>query len=59
MLKVLQNSQFKGSAYLSEKDTDNDNYYSIIENAKDLIKDNDWWIIKEESEKKEEKLESP
>jgi hypothetical protein len=26
-------------------DTDKDNFYSIIESAKDLIKDNDWWVL--------------
>lgn len=29
-------------------DPDKDNFYSIIETAKDLIQDNDWWVIKEE-----------
>lgn len=26
-------------------DPDKDNFYSIIENAKDLIKDNEWWVV--------------
>jgi hypothetical protein len=26
-------------------DPDKDNFYSIIENAKELIQDNDWWVV--------------
>jgi hypothetical protein len=44
MMKVLQNALFKAEAIYSEMDPDRDNYYSIIENAKDLIQDNEWWV---------------
>jgi hypothetical protein len=37
---VLQNARFRAEAALSEIDPDKDNFYSIIENAKDLIQDN-------------------
>ena len=26
-------------------DTEKDNFYSIIESAKELIKDNEWWVV--------------
>ena len=26
-------------------DPDKDNFYSIIESAKELIQDNEWWIV--------------
>jgi hypothetical protein len=29
--------------HLSEKDPEFDNFYSVIDNAKDLLKDNEWW----------------
>ena len=32
---------------LTEMSEDKDNFYSIIEMAKDLIKDNDWWQVDE------------
>ena len=47
LLKVLQNARFRAEYSYSEKDPDKDNFYTIIENAKDLIKDNDWWVMKE------------
>ena len=45
LLKVLQNALFKAEQVISEADPDKDNFYSIIEGAKDLIKDNDWWVV--------------
>jgi aspartate beta-hydroxylase len=48
-LKVLQNARFKAEAAYSEADPDKDNFYSIIESAKDIVKDNDWWVIKQSS----------
>jgi hypothetical protein len=47
---VLQNALFKAEAHYSELDPDRDNFYTIIESAKDLIKDNDWWVINENKE---------
>ena len=32
---------------MSAKDTDKDNFYSIIDMAKDLLTSNDWWDINE------------
>jgi aspartate beta-hydroxylase len=51
LLKVLQNAMFKAEAIISEADPDKDNFYSIIEGAKDLIKDNGWWVVSEEEAK--------
>ena len=45
LLKVLQNALFKAEQVISEADPDKDNFYSIIEEAKELIKDNDWWVV--------------
>lgn len=45
-LKVLQGALFKAEAAYSEMDPEKDNFYSIIENAKDLIQDNEWWVVK-------------
>ena len=45
LLKVLQNALFKAEQVISEADPDKDNFYSIIEGAKDLIKDNEWWVV--------------
>lgn len=45
LLKVFQNALFKAEAVISEQDPDKDNFYSIIEEAKGLIKDNDWWVV--------------
>lgn len=39
---------------LTEQSEDNDNFYSIIEMAKDLIKDNDWWQVDESELEKTE-----
>ena len=33
---------------LTEQSDDQDNFYTIIEMAKDLIKDNDWWMAEED-----------
>jgi hypothetical protein len=30
---------------LSNLDTEKDNFYSIIEASKDILKDNNWWIL--------------
>jgi hypothetical protein len=37
-------------------DPDKDNFYSIIESAKDLIQDNEWWVVgeKQKSHAKQE-----
>lgn len=32
---------------LHELDKEKDNFYSIIESAKDILKDNDWWVVNE------------
>jgi hypothetical protein len=32
---------------MSEKDPDQDNFYSVIETAKGLLENNDWWVIKD------------
>ena len=45
MLTVLQNARFKAEAVFSEMDPDRDNFYSIIEEAKELVKDNEWWVV--------------
>jgi hypothetical protein len=37
-MKVIQNAKFKAEHVISEMDKDQDNFYSIIESAKDLIK---------------------
>ena len=44
---MLQGARFKAEYQISEMDPDKDNFYSIIETAKDLIKDNEWWVVKE------------
>lgn len=44
-LKILQNARFKAEAIYSEMDPTEDNFYSIIEHAKDILKDNNWWIV--------------
>lgn len=38
LLKVIQNAKFKAEHAISELDESGDNFYSIIETAKDLIK---------------------
>lgn len=38
LLKVIQSAKFKAEHVISELDPDKDNFYSIIESAKDLIK---------------------
>lgn len=43
---MFQSALFKAEAFYSENDPDKDNFYSIIESAKDIIKDNDWWVVK-------------
>lgn len=35
----------KMERYLSQHDEDKDNFYSVIEMSKDLLKDNDWWTV--------------
>lgn len=47
LLNTLQNARFRAEAAISEMDPDKDNFYSIIESAKDLIQDNDWWVVNE------------
>ena len=32
---------------LSDKFKDEDNFYNVIDKAKDLLKDNDWWSVNE------------
>jgi hypothetical protein len=44
-LTLLQNALFKAEATICEMDPDKDNFYSIIESSKDIILDNDWWVI--------------
>jgi hypothetical protein len=48
-LNVLQRARMRFEKFLSEKDTEFDNFYSVIDKAKDLIKDNEWWTLKEEN----------
>ena len=48
-LKVLQSAKFKAEAVLSEMDEDKDNFYSIIEEAKGIIQDNEWWVVGEDN----------
>ena len=38
---------------LTERSDDKDNFYSIIELARGLIKNNDWWKLEEQIEVKE------
>ncbi len=45
LLTTLQNALFRAEAVITEMDPDKDNFYSIIESAKDLIQDNDWWVV--------------
>ena len=33
--------------FISEKDTENDNFYSIIDLARDILPNNDWWTSNE------------
>ena len=42
-LNVLQRAKMRFEKFLSEKDPEFDNFYSVIDNAKDILKDNDWW----------------
>lgn len=43
--KMLQKSRLKGERMLSEKMKNNDTFFSIIEQSKDLLKgDDNWWI---------------
>lgn len=58
-LNVLQNARFKAEAIYSEMDPDKDNFYSIIESAKGLIQDNEWWVLKEEKKEKEKEEVKP
>ncbi len=53
LLKVIQSAKFKAEHALSELDTDKDNFYSIIETAKDLIQQNDWWVVEKENKNNE------
>jgi len=41
----LQRSKLRAELYRSEHDKSNENFYSLIENTKDVLKDDDsWWI---------------
>lgn len=44
-LTLMQNARFRAEATLSEMDPDKDNFFSIIQMGKDLIKDNNWWVV--------------
>lgn len=46
---MLQNARFRAEAAISELDPDKDNFYSIIESAKELIKDNEWWVVDQQA----------
>lgn len=41
---------------LTEMSDDKDNFYSIIEIARDLIKDNDWWQLEEQELKNQAQM---
>jgi len=53
-LSLLQKARMKYERAFSAKDPDKDNFYTIIDIAKDLLTSNDWWSINEEEIKKSE-----
>lgn len=52
LLDMLQNARMKFEKKISEKDPDRDNFYTVIEDTKDLLKDNEWWKVNEDEFKK-------
>lgn len=40
---LLQKAKMKYEKYISEHDKEHNNFYSIIDGSRDLIKNNDWW----------------
>jgi len=53
-LSLLQKARMKYERAFSAKDPDKDNFYTIIDIAKDLLTSNDWWSINEEEIKQSE-----
>ena len=47
-LSLIQKSKMKFEKKLTEECEDKDNFYSVIEMAKDLITDNEWWKVENE-----------
>ena len=54
----MQSAKMRTEKRISEKDPEKDNFYSIIETAKSLIENNNWWIVNK-LDKEKEKLENP
>jgi aspartate beta-hydroxylase len=49
-LTMLQNARMKTEKYISEQDPDRDNFFSVIEDSRDLLgDDNDWWKFNEDA----------
>ena len=42
---TIKMEKLRAEAAYSETNPDKDNFFSIIESAKTLIQDNEWWIV--------------
>jgi len=47
-LDMLGKARAKFEKFISEKDPDRDNFYSVIEDSKDLLDGENWWKVNEE-----------
>lgn len=52
-LRLLQGAQLRFEKRMSEEQENKDNFFSIIESAKTLLKSNDWWVVEGEKGKEE------
>ena len=55
LLEMLQNARMKFEKNISAKDPDRDNFYSVIEDSKDILDGTDWWTVNEEELKQAKK----
>ena len=52
---MLQNARMKREKLISENDEDRDNFYSVIEDSRDLLGDgNEWWKVGEKDMERED-----
>jgi len=46
-LNLIQKAKMKFEKNISEHDPEKDNFYSIIDMSRDILKSNDWWTVNE------------
>ena len=47
-LDLLQKAKMKYERNLVDMSGDEDNFYSVIDRARSLISDNDWWVMEDD-----------